>query len=283
MVFRLGIFGVLIVALVAVMFFAYSILNQSKPVSQQASAPAPAPTEMVLVAAGPLSAGSLLQPPNITSTAIVAANAPQGVVVDTPQNRAALTGSMVRVALGQGTPILDTEVIHPGDHGFLAAVLEPGMRAVTVAVDNVTGANGLIWPGDNVDVLLTQTIPGAPDDKSIAAEVVLNNVRVIATGAELIKSASAGTDGGPPAQTVTLEVTPNQASRCLVATNLGKLSLIVHSAQSAPGPAVPPVAAQMPVWSGDVSPALTNMQPQQEPVSTVKVFQGSPDEQDYKF
>ncbi|MDD2704746.1 MAG: Flp pilus assembly protein CpaB [Acidocella sp.] len=283
MVFRLGIFGILIVALVAVMFFAYSILNQSKPAPQQALAPAPAPTEMVLVAAGPLSAGSLLQPSNITSTSIIVAKAPQGVSVDTPQNRAALTGSMVRVALGQGTPILDTEVIHPGDHGFLAAVLEPGMRAVTVAVDNVTGANGLIWPGDNVDVLLTQTIAGAPDDKSIAAEVVLNNVRVIATGAELIKNASAGPDGGPPAQTVTLEVTPNQASRCLVATNLGKLSLIVHSAQTASGPAAPPAAAQKPVWSGDVSPALTNTQPQQEPVSTVKVFQGSPNEQDYKF
>jgi pilus assembly protein CpaB len=282
MVFRLGIFGVLIVALVAVMIFAYSILNQAKPVAQQAPTQAPAPTEMILTAAAPLNAGSLLRPTSISSASMDVTAVPQGGLVDTPQNRAALTGSMVRVTLGQGAPILDSEVVHPGDHGFLAAVLEPGMRAVTVAVDNVTGANGLIWPGDNVDVLLTQSITGAPESKSIAAEVVLSNVRVIATGAELIKDASAGPAGGPPVQTVTLEVTPDQASRCLVATNLGKLSLIVHSAQTAPGPKRPVVVPQ-PVWAGDVSPALTNSQPQQTPVSTVKVFQGSPDEQDYKF
>jgi pilus assembly protein CpaB len=192
---------------------------------------------------------------------------------------------MLRAPLAQGALILDSEVIHPGDHGFLAAVLEPGMRAVTVAVDNVTGSNGLIWPGDNVDVLLTQTIAGAPDNKGIAAEVVLSNVRVIATGSELIKSAdpnATGSAGGPPAQTVTLEVSPDQASRCLVATNLGKLSLIVHSAQTAAGPATPQIVPQ-PVWSGDVSPALSNVQQQEAPVATVKVFQGSPDEQDYKF
>ena len=136
----------------------------------------------------------------------------------------------MRVPLGSGAPIMDNEVIHPGDHGFLAAVLSPGMRAVTMAVDKVTGANGLIWPGDNVDVLLTQNIGGAPQNKSMAAEVVLSDIRVIATGATLVKDASGGPGGGSLG-TVTLEVTPDEASRCLVASNLGRLSLIVHSAQ----------------------------------------------------
>ena len=269
MVFRLGIFGVLIAALIAVMVFAYSLLNQSKPAPQAVQVPQ---TEQVLVAAQALQAGSLLQPSQIGAAAVAINGAPPGALVDTPQNRSSLTGSMVRTALEQGAPILNDQIIHPGDHGFLAAVLAPGMRAVTVAVDNVTGANGLIWPGDNVDVLLTQSISGAPDSKSIAAEVVLNNVRVIASGAQVIKDVSAGTSNGPPAQTVTLEVTPEQASRCLVATSLGKLSLIVHSAEKAPSGTLQVSPPQQPVWAGDVSPALADTQPQMPTVSTVTVI-----------
>jgi pilus assembly protein CpaB len=270
MVFRFGIFGVLVAALIAVMVFAYSLLNQSKHQEEQA-APAPQ-VEQILVAAQGLSAGSLLQPAQVASAAIPITGAPAGVQLDTPQNRASLTGSMVRIALAQGAPILNDQVIHPGDHGFLAAVLAPGMRAVTVAVDNVTGANGLIWPGDNVDVLLTQTINGAPDAKSIAAEVVLSDVRVIASGAQVIRDASAAAANAPQAQTVTLEVTPEEASRCLVATNLGKLSLIVHSAETVPGTAAQLQSSPQPIWAGDVSPALTDTHPQVPTVSTVNVI-----------
>jgi pilus assembly protein CpaB len=283
MVFRLAIFGLLIVGLIAVSIFGVSILEQPKAPPPTAATAAPPPTEQVLVAADPLSGGSLLQPTDVTAAPVATGSIPVGAALDTPDNRAALIGSMVRTSLGVGQPILDSEVIHPGDHGFLAAVLAPGMRAVTVAVDNVTGANGLIWPGDNVDVLLTQSISDAPESKSIAAEVVLSDVRVIATGAELIKSAAAGPSGGPPAQTVTLEVTPDEASRCLVATNLGRLSLIVHSAQTMAGGGPEVNVTPQPVWAGDVSPALTNDRPVPPVVSTVKVFQGSPTEQDYSF
>lgn len=279
MIFRLGIFGVLLVALVAVLIFAFSIMHQSK----QHVAVAPPLTEQILVAAAQVQGGSLLQPTQITSAPVQANAVPVGATFDSPQNRSALVGSMVRVTMAPGTPILNNEVIRPGDHGFLAAVLAPGMRAVTVAVDSVTGADGLIWPGDSVDVLLTQEIRNAPENKSIAAEVVLSDVRVIATGAELVKVTGASVAAGPPAQTVTLEVTPDQASRCLVATNLGKLSLIVHSAQTRTSGAPAPNVVPPPVWAGDVSPALANQHPAAPEVSTVKVFQGSPSEQDYSF
>ncbi|MDE2239250.1 MAG: Flp pilus assembly protein CpaB, partial [Rhodospirillales bacterium] len=229
-------------------------------------------TEQVLVAAMPLPGGALIQPSNIASASMPIANLPAGAVEDTPQNRTALTGAMVKTPLAQGAMITDGGVIHPGDHGFLAAVLAPGMRAVTVAVDNVTGADGLIWPGDRVDVLLTQSIAGAPDAKSIAAEVVLSDVRVIATGSELIKNATSNNNNNtnqPPASTVTLEVTQEQAARCLVAVNLGKLSLIVHSALSSgtnnSGPSLP-------VYAGQVSPALSAALPTQQPVTTVNVI-----------
>lgn len=102
---------------------------------------------------------------------------------------------------------------------------------------------------------------------------MLSNVRVIASGAQVVKDASAGPSGGPPVQTVTLEVTPDQASRCLVATNLGKLSLIVHSAETSPtGTQQAPTPPQQPVWAGDVSPALTANEPEVPTVSTVNVI-----------
>ncbi len=280
MAFRLGIFGVLVAALIGVMVFAYSILNPPKHGQQQAGQAAPPQTEQILTAGSPLQAGSLLQPANISSTTILVTSQVPGELVDTPVNRSALVGSMVRAPLAAGTPIMDNQVIHPGDHGFLAAVLAPGMRAVTVSVDTVTGANGMIWPGDHVDVLLTQDINGAPLSKSIAAEVVLSDVRVIATGSALVKDASQGAGGAPPS-TVTLEVTPDQASRCLVASNLGRLSLIVHSAQGVQKPRTPqPVPG--PVFSGDVSPAMAASLPAKAQVTTVTVISGGGDKE-FKF
>jgi pilus assembly protein CpaB len=283
MILKLGILAVLVVALIAVSIFGLSILNQS----HQQQAVAPPQTQQVLVAAALLPGGTLLQPTDIVSAPVAAGSIPAGAAIDTPDARSAMVGSMVRTSISQGAPILESQIIHPGDHGFLAAVLAPGMRAVTIGVDAVSSADGLIWPGDNVDVLLTQTLNNAPVDKSIAAEVVLSNIRVIATGSELVKS-GAVTSGNAsteaPAQTVTLEVTPDQASRCLVASNLGHLSLIVHSAvaPTAQQTAAEAAAAAQPVWAGDVSPALTDTKPAPQ-ISTVHVFEGSPTSEDYSF
>lgn len=192
-------------------------------------------------------------------------------------------------------PILTSAIIHPGDHGFLAAVLAPGMRAVTVGVDAVSGAAGLIWPGDHVDVLLTQTLddPTVPLGQRIAAEAVLVNVRVIATGQQIVQGSITSADPGkapPVATTVTLEVTPDQAERCEVATHLGPLSLVVHSSEISP---VSPDRLQStqpnssalpaPVWADEVSPALSNLHPSPGVVSTVHVFSGSAGDEDFKF
>ena len=79
--------------------------------------------------------------------------------------------------------------MRPGDHGFLAAVLKQGMRAVTVGVDAVSGTAGLIWPGDRVDVILTQSMddPKLPPGRRVAAETVLQDARVIAIDQVLVQ------------------------------------------------------------------------------------------------
>ena len=65
-------------------------------------------------------------------------------------------GAMVKRNLGAGEAIRSDDLMRPSDHGFMAAVLSPGMRAVTINVDAASGSSGLIWPGDRVDLILTQ-------------------------------------------------------------------------------------------------------------------------------
>ena len=108
------------------------------------------------------------------------------------------------------------------------------MRAVTVGVDAITGSAGLIWPGDRVDLILTQTIAGAttPIGRRVAAETVLSDVRVIAIDQQLVQGAEANASDDQ-ARTVTFEVTQEQAERVSVAIRLGRLSLSVRSAEIA--------------------------------------------------
>jgi len=168
-------------------------------------------------------------------------------------------------------------------------VLAPGMRATTVGVDAISGAAGLIWPGDHVDVLLTQTLddPSVPIGQRIAAELVLRNVRVIATGQQLVQGAVTANGQAPPpaATTVTLEVTPDEAERVAVATRLGPLSLVVISSESQPvtaQTAADQAQGNQPVWADEVSPALQNTH-SGPGNAIVHVFSGSDNSEDYKF
>ncbi|MGC9269249.1 Flp pilus assembly protein CpaB, partial [Acidiphilium sp.] len=210
---------------------------------------------LLLATAHPLRAGSLIQPADFTTVAETGVKPPVGAVLDTPANRSAYTGAMVRHPLDAGAVLMASEVIRPGDHGFLAAVLKPGMRAVSVGVDAITGTAGLIWPGDHVDLILTQSLsaPNLPPSKSVAAETVLSDVRVIAIDQRLVQGANTQGKEAAMARTVTLEVTPDEAERVDVAAHLGPLSLIVRPTD---GAAHPRLAPPPPVYSGQVSPAL---------------------------
>ena len=72
--------------------------------------------------------------------------------------------------------------VKPGERGFLAAALGPGMRAVTVAVSATSGVAGFVFPGDRVDIVLTQEVAGGGDGAPLkASETILRNIRVLAT------------------------------------------------------------------------------------------------------
>ena len=125
-------------------------------------------TIAVLAAAHELHPGSLIKPEDLIAKPLKQADLPPDASPDTPDGRRGLTGAMVRRALGPQDIIRPQDVMRPGEHGFLAAVLAPGMRAVTVGVDVISGTAGLIWPGDRVDVILTQSMDqhGAPPGRA---------------------------------------------------------------------------------------------------------------------
>jgi pilus assembly protein CpaB len=117
--------------------------------------------------------------------------------------------------------------VKPGDRGFLAAALTPGMRAVTITVTMASGVAGFVFPGDRIDLLLTQTVAGGGDGEPLrATETIIRNLRVLATDQKTDKSVD---DAGKTVVTafsnVTLEATPKLSEKIAVAQTLGALSL----------------------------------------------------------
>ena len=298
MLLRAALFGLMTIAVLAFGVVAWvSLQPPPAPVVAETPPPAPPPTAAVLAAAGPLRPGALLKPEDLAAATMPAADVPPGARPDTLPARSELVGAMLRHGLVAGQPVLPQHVLRPVDHGFLAAVLRPGTRATTVGVDAVSGAAGLIWPGDRVDLVLTQALDDStlPAGRRVLGETVMTDLRVIAIDQKLVQGATPGAeDAGDGNRTVTLEATPAQVERVAVAARLGKLSLAVRpggsdpalaadaprpsSAPGSPGPARPAAAT---VWGSDVSPGL--VQRATGSVGTMRLFQGAAEGKEYKF
>ena len=141
-----------------------------------------------------------------------------------------LLGTVVRYPITAGQPMTRGALVGPKDRGFLAAALGPGMRAITVPVNATTGVAGFVFPGDRVDVMLTQEVAGGGDGPALkVTETVIRNVRVLATDQ---RTDSKGEDGQTLVRTfsnVTMEATPRIAEKIAVAQSLGQLSLVLRS------------------------------------------------------
>jgi pilus assembly protein CpaB len=150
--------------------------------------------------------------------------------VDGEADMKKLLGTVVRYQITAGQPVTQGALVAPGDSGFLAAALGPGMRAVTVPVSEKTGVGGFVFPGDHVDMMLTQSISGADGPPLNATETILRNLRVLATDQ---KTTTKTTEDGKTIvqafRTVTLEATPKIAEKIAVAQTVGTLSLSLRS------------------------------------------------------
>jgi pilus assembly protein CpaB len=143
---------------------------------------------------------------------------------------AKLIGTVVRNEITAGQPFTQGTLIKPGDRGFLAAALGPGMRAVTVAVSMTSGVAGFVFPGDRVDIVLTQEVAGGGDGTALkVSETVMRNVRVLATDQRMTAQGEDGKTVVQNVSTVTLEATPKMAEKIAVAQTIGQLSLSLRS------------------------------------------------------
>ena len=147
-------------------------------------------------------------------------------------------GSVVREPILAGEPIVGRKIVRAGDSGYMAAYLEPGMRAMSIAVSTETAAGGFILPGDRVDVVLTAetnrngAVEGASKSKFISG-TVLQNIKVLA----IDQSTRAGDDEqAVVGATATLEVRPQDAEMLAQAKAEGELSLSLRSYADTAGP-----------------------------------------------
>jgi pilus assembly protein CpaB len=311
MLLRVALFTMLAIGVVGAGAVAWVLLAAPAPMPTTAEEAPTTIKVLMLVTAHPLRGGALIKPEDLIAQEVDQSDMPGGASLDTPQMRSNLTGAMIRHSMGQGQPVLPPDVMRPGDHGFLAAVLGPSMRAITVAVDAVSGTAGLIWPGDRVDLILTQTLndPALTAGRRVAAQTVLSDARVIAIDQQIVQGQAPDGTATPANRTATLEVTGAQAERVLVAAHLGNLSLSVLSADRTDTDITAPTAtrtSQMEIpsdltksaatlsgpgnrgtqaagvtWAADVSPALNGDAP--KPPVMVHVFHGASEGKEFHF
>jgi pilus assembly protein CpaB len=129
---------------------------------------------------------------------------------------------VVLAALEANEPVLALKITGAGQRATLSALVKPGMKAVTIRVNDVEGVGGFVLPGDHVDVVLTRQI----DKGSATTEVVLQNTRVLAVD----QSADERTFKASVAKSVTLEVDTVEAQKVWLASSVGSLSLLLRKA-----------------------------------------------------
>jgi pilus assembly protein CpaB len=184
----------------------------------------------IVVAAAPLAFGAVLSPDNLTEIPWSRGKLPDGAFA----TKSDLLKDGRRVALNaieRSEMILASKITAPGQRASLSVLLEEGQRAVTVRVDDVRGVAGFILPGDRVDVVLlrAETQQGETEN---SADVLLENVKVLAID-QLVNDKQDQPTVATVAKAVTLQVSPQQAQKLLLAGNVGKLSLILRQAGEA--------------------------------------------------
>jgi pilus assembly protein CpaB len=186
----------------------------------------PAPQQNhVLVAKGAITRGQILKPQDFSWQVWPEGGIDKNYIQAGTRTAESFAGWVARDPFAAGEPISDAKIVSPGSRGFLAAVLRPGMRAISVPVTATSGISGFVFPGDEVDILITHQLTGHDESQHKAAETVLQGVRVIGIDQKL----DSKNGEALVAHTATLEVTPKQSEMIAVAAEIGKLSLSLRS------------------------------------------------------
>ena len=179
------------------------------------------PTQTIVVAAKSLRFGTALTPAMLHEVPWPAQAVPVGAFHKIKD----ILGSGRRVvltAIEKDEPVLALKITGPGQRATLSALVKPGMKAVTIRVNDVDGVGGFVLPGDHVDVVLTRTV----EKGQASSEVVLQNTKVLA----IDQIADERDSHAKVAKSVTLQVTPYNAQKLWLASSVGSLSLLLRQA-----------------------------------------------------
>lgn len=223
--------GALVVAAMTALMARSLMTGASTPVAVATTTEAPIDGPRVLVATKALPVGTIIDAAALRFQPWPKELVENAYFLESSAESRNLVGTVVRFAIPAGQPITQGSLVKPGDRGFLAAALGPGMRAVTVPVSAQSAVAGFVFPGDRVDLVLTQTVAGGGDGPPLkASETFLRNLRVLATDQRTDKNSD---DQGQTVvstySTVTVEATPRIAEKIAVAQTVGTLSLSLRS------------------------------------------------------
>ncbi len=190
----------------------YSVLVRAKEDSR-------IPTVGIVVASTDLPEGHLLTKADARMSLVPRSAVPHGAFMSADS----LVGRVTRVNVMAGDALVPGRLAPAGAGAGLEVKITPGKRAMAVKIDEVAGLSGLIQPNSRVDVLVTVREDAANAQER--AKLFMSNMRVLSVGSQLER----GPDGKPQnATTATLEVTPSEAEQLAIATNQGKIQLVLR-------------------------------------------------------
>jgi len=212
-----------LIALVAAIIAGLALYRFLGVVSQ----PQAAPTTPVVVAAVDIPENTAVTAEMLEIKKIPTEAVLSDAVLDTKQ----AVGMVMSSAVYQGEQILSDRLVAVGtentDSNTLAYVVQPGMRAVTVAVDAQTGLVTMLKPGNRVDVVVNYAVPGAGGIEAVPeARILMQNIEVLALDSTLSRAGITSEEGY---SSVTLMVTPDQAVQISYAESNCSLQLILRS------------------------------------------------------
>jgi pilus assembly protein CpaB len=263
---RNRIFAVLALAILAGGGLAYGTFNaiNAQPVKTVA-----APTEPVVVAAGNLPLGAELKKDDLNVVNFPKGQTPEGAFA----RKEDIIGRGLIVSTVKNEPILAAKLASKEAGSGLPPVITPGMRAVSVRVNEVIGVAGYVLPGSRVDVVATASPTSAPQDAT--SKVILSNVQVLTAGTRLEQDA----DKGKPMQVtvVTLLVYPEQSERLALASTEGKIQLALRNPLDTGAPETPGMKQAVLLGVSTAAPARTAARPSaRKAAETGPVTQSAP-------
>src|ERR1700690_1099246 len=188
---------------------------------QEASVVKPVPMDKIVVAARPIPLGTRLDSSMLRTISWPIGQPVAGMCRRTQDctNRALIT------SVAENEPILDSKLAPTAAGAGLAAVIPEGMRAMSVAVNDVVGVAGFVTPGTMVDVMVTGAVAGQGQTGSIT-RTILENIRVLAAGQKMEQDREGKPENVP---VITLLVTPEDAGKLTMASTEGKIQLALRN------------------------------------------------------